>query len=155
MSKSHVEKAADSVQKLAVITLHPYLPSKAEQMDAAREWGVPDLQLLEMDLSPIWIDDVRKVKTTYWPSRLPKRQELLTALKHYDMPHWSIFFANPLCVGFSKSHALSVIEVIFNAKAAMYVHDAGREYRSEKQLTKFWVEHGRQLRNAQMRKYRS
>lgn len=37
----------------------------------------------------------------------------------------------------------------------MYVHDAGREYQSDKQLAKFWVEHGRQLKNAQMRKYRA
>ena len=115
---------------------------------------MPELSPLEMDLSPIWIDDVRKVKTTYCPSRLPKWQELLTALKHYDMLHWSIFFANPLCVGFSKSHAQSVIETIFNAKAAIYVHDADREYRSEKQLIQCWAEHARQLNNAQMRKYR-
>lgn len=154
MSKTSVEKAAVSVQKLASITVHPYLPSFEDQIEAARAWGISEASFEELDVSPIWVDDVSKVKTTYWPSRLPQRNDLLNAFRLHQLPDHTVFFANPLCVGFSKAHAQSVIDVIFGSGAAMYVDDLGREYRSGKQLAAFWKEHSRQLKNAQMTKYR-
>lgn len=125
------------------------------QLNAAWAWGIPEKPFEDDDVSPIWLDDVRGVRTTYWPKRLPQRENLLNAYRRWKCPGHVIFFYNPLCVGFSKSHAQSVIDVLFNAGVAMFVHDAGCEYRAGDNLAGFWKEHSRQLKNAQMKQYRS
>jgi hypothetical protein len=155
LAKNPVEKAGDLSAKAAIITFHSYLPSPTTQLNAAWAWGIPEMPFQDDDVSPIWLDDVRGVRTTYWPKRLPQRQHLLDAYGQDRCPGHAVFFYNPLCVGFSKAHAKSVIDVLFSAEVAMFVHDQAREYRPGDNLSEFWREHARQLKNAQMKQYRT
>lgn len=126
-------------------------------MDGARDWGVLD-QLSdgeEKSRPDIWRDDVRSVKTTNWPPHLIERKLLLASYANGWHPHDQVFFANPLCVGFSEKHARSVLEVIHGTGALVYIHDMGQEFRPGDDLGPFWVEHKRQLKNAQMKKHRT
>ena len=140
--------------KAAVITLHPYLPSEDDQLAGARDWGLPGLEGNPQISRDIFRDDVRKVRTTNWPSKLPNRDVLLRVYHDAKVPEDEVFFANPLCVGFSKGHAQSVVETIHGAGALVYVHDLQREFRPGDELDSLWIEHARQLKNAQMGQYR-
>ncbi|WP_167685397.1 hypothetical protein [Parasedimentitalea denitrificans] len=140
--------------KAAVITLHPYLPSEDDQLIGARDWGLPGLEEKLQVTRDIFRDDVRKIRTTNWPSRLPNRDVLLRVYRNSKVPEDHVFFANPLCVGFSKGHAQSVVEAIHGAGALVYVHDIRREFRPGDDLDPLWIEHARQLKNAQMGQYR-
>lgn len=71
--------------KFALVTLHPWLPSEATQIAQARTWGIPEDLLGEADVSPVFVEDVRKAKrTTNWPGKLPLRADFfkrMAALK--------------------------------------------------------------------------
>ncbi|NIZ59851.1 hypothetical protein DL239_02545 [Sedimentitalea sp. CY04] len=141
--------------KAAVITLHPYLPSEDDQLAGARDWGLPGLEEKPQISRDIFRDDVRKIRTTNWPSKLPNRDVLLRVYRDSKVSEDEVFFANPLCVGFSQKHAQSTIEDIHRGEALLYVHDMRREFRPGDDLAPLWKEHLRQLKNAQMRQYRT
>ena len=151
-----VEKVSEKYPKTAVVTLHPYLPSEADQLAGARDWGLPELQnggdgKKRLD---IWFDDVRNVRTTNWPSKLPAREVLLRQYRTVKLPNNEVYFANPLCVGFSEKHARDVLATIHGTGALAYVHDMQREFRPGDDLAPFFAEHKRQLKNAQQGKWR-
>lgn len=126
-------------------------------MDAARAWGVPAKRITGIgDVSALYVDDVRKVKrTTNWPSKLPERTQLLTDLALGLGPEDQVFFHTPLCVGFSEKHAQDVIEAVWGMDHMVYVHSLEAQYRKGDDLAEFFDLHGKELKAAQMRDYRS
>lgn len=116
------KKAGELGEKWAVITRHPWLPTRGEQLARARSWGVPVHLLGETDLSPVIYEDARGIKTTNWPSRLPKRADFFERLKHMGLKDVGVFFATPLCVGFSELHARDTVSTLFGLGCSIYVH---------------------------------
>lgn len=115
--------------KWGVVTLHPWLPSKATQVAAARAWGVSESTLDGADVSARFYDDVRKVaRTTRWQNKMPERSKFLEHLSQIAEPGQEVFFANALCVGLSPDVARWTVEAVFAAGLLIYV-DAGRDGR--------------------------
>lgn len=150
-----VVKAGPDKQMCGVITLHRWLPIRKLQIMAARDWGIPELQFKEDDVSALWIDDVRKVKTTNWPSKLPQRADLFDQQKQVKGRGDSVFFVNPLAVGFSAKHAREVIEQVFDNGHLVYVHSTGETYRKGNDLVEFFGAHRRMIKAAQQGDFRN
>lgn len=135
------QKAAPPVLKWAIITLHLSLPSQEEQLAAALVWGLKSEKLGgEISVGPFTLEDVRKVKTTNWPAQLPKRAAFIARrkLEHEEgIEGVVVFFANPLCVGFSKAHAEKTIRDLWDAGCSVYVHLLARTYQAGDDLTEF------------------
>ena len=140
------KKEAPRVYKWAIITQHPWLPSRTDQVARARAWGIEKEMLGKMDISAIIEDDVRSVKrTTNWMGKLVQRVEFLTRLRAYlgqgDPVEVEIFFADPLCVGFSANVAKDTIDLVWAAGADVYVHavkgNGAAIYRKGDDLTEF------------------
>ncbi|WP_152610470.1 hypothetical protein [Leisingera sp. ANG-DT] len=110
-------------RKWAIVTVHPWLPSRSEQVARARAWGVDESILGGVDVSALFVDDVRHVKrTTNWPGKLVERGIFLKKMKLLQHVGHQVFFTNPLCVGFSEKHARSTVEGLFEAGLVVYVH---------------------------------
>lgn len=151
-----VVKEGEQSRKMAVVTLHKWLPTKSQQVAAARAWGIPELLLQEMDVSPIWVDDVRKVeRTTNWLQKLPARASLLAGLRMVSGRGDQVFFMNPLCVGFTVKIAEDTLNRIFESGHLAYVHDMGVLYRSGDDLTEFYTALRRNIKAAQQADYRA
>lgn len=109
--------------KWAIVTQHPWLPSRSEQVARARAWGVDESWLGKQDVSALVEDDVRKVgRTTSWPKHLPERTDFLERMRALRPIGDQIFFATPLCVGFSAKHAEATIRAVWEAGMLVYVH---------------------------------
>jgi len=78
---NRVVKEAVKSRKRASITAHRYLPPKEVQVAAARAWGVPVDRLPGVgDMSPLYVDDWRKIKrTTNWPGKVSFEATLINA----------------------------------------------------------------------------
>jgi len=151
-----VVKEGENPWKCAVVTLHRWLPVQSTQIAAARSWGIPELHFKHEDMSAIWVDDVLDVRrTTNWASYLTDRADLINGLKRVKGRGDSVFFMNPLAVGFSQKHAETVIDQIFRWGHMVYIHDMGLLFREDDDLSDFMAEHARQLKAAQMRDYRN
>lgn len=150
----HVVKAA---RKSAVLTGHPYLPALRTQIRHVRDWGIPAEMGEDGDLSPIWIDDVSGLRSTNWSKYLIERAELMRAFDHFGGDGHVVFFDTPLCVGFSRSHALDMIRRLRGAGASFFVHSMGKGCKTgsvfgpRAKLDMFWDQHRRQLKAAQVR----
>lgn len=117
------KKAGRFSGKWAIVTVHPWLPSRSEQIARARAWGVDESTLGAEDVSALFVDDVRHVKrTTNWPAKLVERSVFLEKMNKLQHVGDQVFFANPLCVGFSEKHARSTVEGLFDAGLVVYVH---------------------------------
>ena len=117
------KKAEPFDGKWAVLTVHPWLPALSDQIARARAWGVVESELGGADVSAVFVDDVRRAgRTTNWPSKLIERSAFLENLDHIAEPGQSVFFATPLCVGFSAKVAQWTVEAIFAAGLRVYVH---------------------------------
>ena len=114
--------------KWGIITLHPWLPSRTEQIARARAWGVEESTLHGDDVSALVVDDVRKVgRTTNWMSKLTERAEWLHRMRAFtadEKLEGQVFFANPLCVGMSAKVAEDTIRAIWATGMQVYVHAA-------------------------------
>jgi hypothetical protein len=122
----------------AVITLHPSLPSKSEQIARARVWGLEQELLDGEDISALIVEDVQKVgRTTHWVGKLPKRAAFLDNVKALKPPDGQVFFATPLCVGFGKAHAMQTIEALWEAGVSVYVHSVGAAYKAGDDMAEF------------------
>ncbi len=151
-----VVKAGSEPWKCAAITLHKWLPVQSTQIAAARSWGIPELLHKHEDVSAIWVDDVLDVRrTTNWAQYLTERADLMNGLEKVKGRGDSVFFINPLAVGFSQKQAAAVINHIFRWGHMVYIHDMGLLYREGDDLSDFMAEHSRQLKAAQMRDYRN
>ena len=111
----------EAVGKWAIITLHPTLPSRAEQIARARAWA-EDPALIE--------DDVRHVpRTTKWDDKFPERAEFLGRMKGAaDVRPQIAFFATPLCLGFGRAHAAKTVQDFWALGIHIYVHSPGAVY---------------------------
>lgn len=108
--------------KWASITVHRWLPSKAEQIAGARAWGAHEDWLGKMDVSTTFTDDATKLRrTTKFSDKLPQRAALIAALHPGAEAPDLVFFRSPLCVGFSRSHARETIEAIWAKRGLVYV----------------------------------
>lgn len=117
-----VENEAPASIKWACITLHPKLPSGAEQVAGARAWGAHEDWLGNMDVSTTYTDDVMKMKrTTRFSDKLPQRAALIAALHPGAAAPDQVYFRSPLCVGFSVAHARETIDAIWAKRALVYV----------------------------------
>lgn len=109
--------------KWAIITVHPRLPSKVDQIARARAWGVKEDVLGRDDISALFIDDVSKVgRTTNWRPHLENRFRFLEVMGLHKWEGDQVFFATPLCVGFSSKLARETVEGIWKAGMQVYVH---------------------------------
>ena len=108
--------------KFALVTLHPWLPSEATQIAQARTWGIPEDLLGGADVSPVFVEDVRKVRTTNWPSKLPMRADFFYRMAKLKLPHGQVFFTTPLAVGFSQKHARHTLDQCFDIGLSVYIH---------------------------------
>lgn len=141
---------------MAVVTLHKWLPSESQQVAAARAWGIPELMFQEVDVSPIWLDDVRNVgRTTNWIQKMPERAHLFAGLRMVRGRGDQVFFMNPLCVGFTARIAEDAFEKLFNNGHMVYVHSMGVLYREGDDLTDFYDELNRNIKAAQQADYRA
>lgn len=123
--------------KWAIITLHPSLPSKSEQLARARAWGVTESLIDHCDTNLV-IDDVRRERrTTKWSDKLPRRAEFIADMTAFKPPEGAVFFATPLCVGFGRAHAEETIEALWSAGLAVYVHSVGALYRAGDDMEEF------------------
>ncbi|WP_425070624.1 hypothetical protein [Sagittula sp. S175] len=108
--------------KWAVVTVNERLPSKGEQVARARAWGVNESMMGPHDISALILDDVTGVRTTNWPSKLPERERFLEVMGELLPSGDQVFFATPLCIGFSQDHARQVIERLWSCGMLVYVH---------------------------------
>lgn len=113
--------------KWALIVCHPWCPSYSDQIARARAWGL-DERMAEIDgatvdLSAISVDDVQSVgRTTNWKRHLAARERWFAALKTLRVEGDRVFFATPLCVGFSAKIAEWTIGMAFDAGLEVYIH---------------------------------
>lgn len=143
-------------KKWAIVTLHSWLPSKSEQIARARAWGVTESWLEDVDVSAIFIDDVRKVKrTTNWVPHLKERFTFMNSAAHIDAAGSGVFFATPLCVGFSEKLAQQTIDGLWAVGMHVYVHSVGAIYLPGDDLTEFLAQVGRDANAAHVRAWRS
>ncbi len=108
--------------KWAVITVNERLPSRGEQIARARAWGVTESMLGPDDLSAMVIDDVTGKRSTNWPRLLTERASFLDAMGALLPAGDQVFFATPLCIGFSPAHARQTIERLWSCGMLVYVH---------------------------------
>jgi len=108
--------------KWGVITINERLPSRGEQIARARSWGVTASMLGPKDVSALIIDDVRGKRTTNWAGLLKEREAFLESMGALHPVGDQVFFAKPLCVGFSPTHARQTIERLWSCGMLVYVH---------------------------------
>lgn len=108
--------------KWAVITVNERLPSRGEQIARARAWGVTESTLGAREASALIIDDVTGKRTTNWPGLLTERAKFLDAIGTLLPEGNQVFFATPLCIGFSPAHARQVIDRLWACGMLVYVH---------------------------------
>lgn len=108
--------------KWAIVTLHPWLPSLSEQVARARAWGVDKDTIGRNDISALFVDDVRDVRTTNWMPKLRERSEFIARMRSIQPIGDQVFFATPLCVGFSAKLAKETMQGIWAAGMQVYVH---------------------------------
>ncbi|WP_428925016.1 hypothetical protein [Marinibacterium sp. SX1] len=108
--------------KWAVITVNERLPSRGEQIARARAWGVTESMHGARDVSALIVDDVTGKRTTNWPGLLKERASFLEAMGTILPAGDQVFFATPLCIGFSPAHARQVIERLWSCGMLVYVH---------------------------------
>ena len=109
--------------KWAVVTVHPSLPSKTEQIARARAWGVTESMLGRDDISAMILDDVAHVgRTTNWMGKLVERASFIEAMQRIQPEGDQVWFADPLCVGFSARLAQETITDLWDAGMQVYVH---------------------------------
>lgn len=142
--------------KWAIVTLHPHLPSETEQVARARAWGIAEEELEGMDVSPVIIDDVRKVKrTTNWAPKLTGRAIFIDSMKALKPEGDTVFFATPLCVGFGRSHAMETIETLWSIGMHVYVHSVGAIYKAGDDMSQFLDMVASEANTAYVRVHRS
>lgn len=151
---------ASESRKWAVITVHPWLPSRSEQVARARAWGVEERRVGKLDISNLIVDDVSKVKrTTNWVPKLENRFEFIKTMKALKVPGDVVFFANPLCVGFSAKVAEETIAGLWDAGLKVYVHAVDGNgpaiYSAGDDMTEFYETITRLANNAHQRKFKS
>lgn len=140
----------------ALITLHPSLPSKSEQIARARVWGLAENLIDGEDISSLIIEDVRKAgRTTNWTAKLPKRAALLDSFKALAPGKGQVFFATPLCVGFGPAHAMQTIEALWSAGLDVYVHSVGANYRAGDEMEEFLAHVAHEANVAYVRAHRA
>ena len=108
--------------KWAVITVNERLPSKGEQIARARAWGVTASMLGAKDVSALVVDDVTGKRTTNWAGVLKERAGFLDVMGAIHPVGDQVFFATPLCVGFSPAHARQTIDRLWSCGILVYVH---------------------------------
>lgn len=108
--------------KWAVITVNERLPSKGEQIARARAWGVTASMVGAKDVSALVVDDVTGKRTTNWAGVLKERAGFLDVMGAIHPVGDQVFFATPLCVGFSPAHARQTIERLWSCGMLVYVH---------------------------------
>jgi hypothetical protein len=109
-----------------VVTAHKYLPDPKVQVAQAREWGVAESWLGGTDVSALIVDDVRQAgRSTSWKRQLPERADWLQRIQFLRIDGNTVFFATPLCVGWSVKQAKETIEAIWSAGASAYIHSEG------------------------------
>lgn len=109
--------------KWAVVTVHPRLPSRGEQIARARAWGVTDVTIGRDDISALIIDEVAGVgRTTNWPKHLIERGNFLATMSRLKPQGDEVWFCTPLCVGFSAKHARETISAVWEAGMLVYIH---------------------------------
>lgn len=142
-------------RKWAIVTLHPSLPSRSEQVARARAWGVAESQLAGEDVSAIIVDDVRKEKrTTNWTPKLVERASFFSSMKALRPDGHTVFFATPLCVGFSEKHAMETIQALWDVGMCVYVHSRGAAYKPGDDMTEFFEAVKREANAAYVRSHR-
>ena len=110
-------------RKWAIVTQHPWLPSRTEQVARARAWGVEESWLGKHDISAVIEDDVRNAgRTTNWMAKLVERAEFIQRMRAFRPEGDLVFFATPLCVGFSARLAEQTIRGLWDAGMGVYVH---------------------------------
>lgn len=134
-----MHKEADQFSgRWAIITLHPALLSKTEQIARARAWGIKEELIEGDDKSALIFEDARKVKrTTNWPASLPRRAAFIENMRFLEPENGQVFFATPLCVGFGPAHARQTIEAMWSVGLSVYVHSLGALYKEGDDLTDF------------------
>lgn len=108
--------------KWAVVTVNERLPSRGEQIARARSWGVTESMYGPNDISALILDDVRGRRTTNWPRLLVERASFLDAMGEILPEGDQVFFATPLCIGFSPAHAKQTIDRLWSCGMLVYVH---------------------------------
>jgi hypothetical protein len=108
--------------KWAIITVNERLPSRGEQIARARAWGVTEAMLGAKDISALVIDDVTGRRTTNWAGLLTERAAFLDVMGAIHPVGNQVFFATPLCIGFSPTHARQTIERLWSCGMLVYVH---------------------------------
>lgn len=150
------KKEVRPARKWAVITLHPWLPSLAEQIARARAWGLSETEVEGEPVGGVIKDDVRKVKrTTNWPAHLVERVSFIGRMKRLEPAGDTVFFATPLCVGFSAKLAQDTIEALWGVGMQVYVHANGAVYLAGDDLTEFLERVGADANAAHVRASRA
>lgn len=116
------KKAGRFNGKWAIVTVNERLPSGGEQIARARAWGVTESMLGSDDVSALILDDVTGKRTTNWPRLLKARASFLDAMGVLLPTGDQVFFATPLCIGFSPAHAKQTIDRLWSCGMLVYVH---------------------------------
>ena len=119
---SDCKKADRFNGKWAIVTVNERLPSRGEQIARARAWGVTERVLGRDDISALILDDVTGKRTTNWPRLLKERASFLDAMGAILPAGDQVFFATPLCIGFSPAHAKQTIDRLWSCGMLVYVH---------------------------------
>lgn len=117
--------------KWAVFTLHERLPPLAEQIAAARAWGLIGPRAFRADDRHIFVDDVTGQNTTNWPGKLKSRERLFEAIRKSDESGHVVWFRSPLCVGFTEHHARQTVQALFDMDAMILVSTIGMMFHKD------------------------
>lgn len=147
-------KEADG--KWAIITLHPHLPSRSDQIAKARAWGLAESDYSGGDAGAIVEDDVRHVRrTTNWTDKLLERKLFIRRAGAADLSGQTVFFATPLCIGFGPAHARQTIEALWGVGMQIYVHSDNAVYRLADDITELLGRVSHEANSAYVRMFRA
>jgi len=149
-----VGKVPKDVEKRALVTLYKYLPSRSEQVAGARAFGIPPNPFEDTDISTVLIEDATKIKTTNWGPRLPVRKALIADFKTGLCKKHVVFFANALCLGWTKALADEMVTAILEGGGGIYIHDLQKLYLKGDDMQEVWKDWQRELTRVTQEDYR-
>lgn len=144
------------MQKLASVTKSPLLPSVKEQRDRAHIWGVESITFQEMDVSPIWENDLSDIpRSTEWYAYLYGHRDMLKVFTADPRKERCVFYMTPLCIGLTVRVAQMVAKDLFGHGASLYLHTTNETYSDIESLEGVLDQVRRDRKAAHQRRFRA
>ena len=144
------------MQKLASVTKSPLLPSVKEQRDRAHIWGVKSIVIQDMDVSPVWENDLSNIpRSTEWYAYLYGHRDMMKVFTHDPGKQRSVFYLTPMCIGLTVRVAQMVATDLFDSGVSLYLHTTNKTYYNMKGLEDVLDQVRRDRKAAHQRRFRA